>query len=174
MQQNLKMTTAARPTFDPARGGSGARERDLSAMSKQYSSRDLPSHTSLKSRERGQNDPEDIKNRDFRRELEERERAAARERESGSNKRESISSSSAIGSSSSAKKSRLEPANLDADDPIDDSDEGKMGLSKSEALKKAVKTSLNYYFDFRINFQSKLEAISMIFLPMDPESTSPR
>jgi len=124
----LKMTTAARPTFDPARGGSGARERDLSAMSKQYSSRDLPSHTSLKSRERGQNDPEELKTRDFRRELEERERAAARERESGPSKRESSSgggSSVAIGSSSLAKKSRLEPANLDADDPIDDSDDGK-------------------------------------------------
>jgi protein CWC15 len=35
------MTTAARPTFDTARGGTGTRERDLSAMSKQYSSRDL-------------------------------------------------------------------------------------------------------------------------------------
>ena len=37
----VKMTTAARPTFDTARGGSGQRERDLSALSKQYSSRDL-------------------------------------------------------------------------------------------------------------------------------------
>ena len=35
------MTTAARPTFDTARGGQGQRERDLSAISKQYSSRDL-------------------------------------------------------------------------------------------------------------------------------------
>ena len=121
------MTTAARPTFDTARGGTGARERDLSAMSKQYSARDLPSHTSLKSRERGQNEPEELKARDFRRELEERERAAARERDSGPSKRETSSGGSnlAIGSSSSAKKSRLEPANLDADDPIDDSDEGK-------------------------------------------------
>ncbi len=44
------MTTAARPTFEPARGGSGKGEGDLSAMSKQYSSRDLPSHTRLKYR----------------------------------------------------------------------------------------------------------------------------
>ena len=35
------MTTAARPTFDAARGGTAKGERDLSAMSKQYSSRDL-------------------------------------------------------------------------------------------------------------------------------------
>ncbi|XP_006823936.1 protein CWC15 homolog [Saccoglossus kowalevskii] len=42
------MTTAARPTFEPARGGRGKGEGDLSALSKQYSSRDLPSHTKLK------------------------------------------------------------------------------------------------------------------------------
>lgn len=45
-----KMTTAARPTFEPARGGKGKGEGDLSALSKQYSSRDLPSHTKLKYR----------------------------------------------------------------------------------------------------------------------------
>jgi protein CWC15 len=47
-----------------------------------------PSHTSLKSRDRGQNNPDDLTGRDFRRELEERERAAVRDRESGPNKRE--------------------------------------------------------------------------------------
>lgn len=46
------MTTAARPTFEPARGGTGKGENDLSALSKQYSSRDLPSHTKLKYRYR--------------------------------------------------------------------------------------------------------------------------
>ena len=44
------MTTAARPTWDTAKGGTGKRERDLSAMSNQYSARDLASHTKLKSR----------------------------------------------------------------------------------------------------------------------------
>jgi len=44
------MTTAAKPTYDPARGGTGKGENDLSAMSKQYSSRDLPAHTKLKYR----------------------------------------------------------------------------------------------------------------------------
>ena len=47
------MTTAARPTFAPARGGKGKGEGgDLSALSKQYSSRDLPAHTKLKYRYR--------------------------------------------------------------------------------------------------------------------------
>ena len=44
------MTTAARPTFEPARGGRGKGEGDLSALSRQYSSRDMPSHTKLKYR----------------------------------------------------------------------------------------------------------------------------
>ena len=46
----VAMTTAARPTFEPARGGTGRGEGDLSALSKQYSSRDLPGHTKLKYR----------------------------------------------------------------------------------------------------------------------------
>jgi protein CWC15 len=47
------MTTAARPTFEPARGGQGKGEgglSDLSALSKHYSSRDLPGQLKLKSR----------------------------------------------------------------------------------------------------------------------------
>ena len=74
------MTTAARPTFEPARGGRGKGEGDLSQLSKQYSSRDLPSHTKIKYRQTTQDAPEEVRNRDFRRELEERERAAAREK----------------------------------------------------------------------------------------------
>jgi Cwf15/Cwc15 cell cycle control protein len=54
------------------------RERDLSAMSKQYSSRDLPSHTALKSREKGQGTVDELREKDFRRELEEREKLASR------------------------------------------------------------------------------------------------
>ncbi len=48
------MTTAARPTFEPARGGRGKGEGDLSALSKQYSSRDLPGHTKIKYRSANQ------------------------------------------------------------------------------------------------------------------------
>ena len=87
------MTTAARPTFDPARGGRGKGENDLSALSKQYSSRDMPSHTKLKyrcvclsvrpsvfiisvftNRESGQNTSDDLRGRDLRQELEDKER----------------------------------------------------------------------------------------------------
>jgi len=111
------MTTAARPTFEPARGGRGKGEGDLSALSKQYSSRDLPSHNKLKSRQPGQDTIDELRSRDFRRELEERERQAARERA-----KERGSRSSGLESS---KRPRLEqlPTNLDADDPVDDDDD---------------------------------------------------
>ncbi|XP_023221852.1 spliceosome-associated protein CWC15 homolog [Centruroides vittatus] len=111
------MTTAARPTFEPARGGGGRGEKDLSALSKQYSSRDLPGHTKLKYRQPGQGTVDELKNKDFRRELEDRERVASHEREGKRTSRDSTSSSN--------KKPRLElpPTNLDADDPLDEEDE---------------------------------------------------
>ncbi|MGH0172499.1 UNVERIFIED_CONTAM: hypothetical protein FKN15_063848 [Acipenser sinensis] len=116
------MTTAARPTFEPARGGRGKGEGDLSALSKQYSSRDLPSHTKIKYRQPTQDAPEEIRTRDFRRELEERERVAVREKTRDRPAREHTTSSS----SSSSKRPRLDQipaANLDADDPLTDDDE---------------------------------------------------
>ncbi|KAI6652724.1 hypothetical protein LOD99_4110 [Oopsacas minuta] len=64
------MTTAARPTFEPARGGRGKGENDLSAISKQYSSRDMPAQLKLKTRQPGQDTQEEIMGRDLRKELE--------------------------------------------------------------------------------------------------------
>ncbi|VDN07051.1 unnamed protein product [Thelazia callipaeda] len=76
------MTTAHRPTFEPARGGSGRNEGDLSKLSQQYSSKDMPSHTKLKYRQKGQGHSDDIRSKDLRRELEEKEKAVGRERRS--------------------------------------------------------------------------------------------
>jgi len=106
------MTTAARPTWDTAKGGRGKGEGDLSALSKQYSSRDLPSHMKAKYRQEGQGTTDEHKGRDFRRELEERERSTKEKRDRGRD--------------SGSKRPRLEQipaANLDADDPIDDDEE---------------------------------------------------
>lgn len=123
------MTTAARPTFEPARGGRSKGEGDLSALSKQYSSRDMPSHTKLKYRQSGQGTSEDLKSRDFRRELEDKEHQSRvkRDREP---KARSFTEAPALSSSTSSsggntKKPRLEqaPASVDADDPEDEDDE---------------------------------------------------
>ncbi|XP_021936002.1 protein CWC15 homolog isoform X2 [Zootermopsis nevadensis] len=105
------MTTAARPTFEPARGGQGRGEKDLSAISKQYSSRDLPSHNKLKYREHGQGTTEELRSRDFRKDLEDREKekTGARDRrmpEAVSHKRPKLD--------------QVPAASLDADDPLDE------------------------------------------------------
>jgi len=116
------MTTAARPTFEPARGGTGKGEGDLSALSKQYSSRDLPAHTELKYRKKGQNTTDEVRSRDFRRELEDRERSAKEKRDRG---RES-------GSSKKARLEHISSSNLDADDPVDDDDEDESDSDDSD------------------------------------------
>jgi len=121
------MTTAARPTYAPARGGTGKGEGDLSVLSKQYSSRDLPSHTKLKLRQTGQDSVEEVRSRDFRKELEDRERHSFREK----NKEKS----SKLYGESSSKKSRIEmlsASNLDVDDPIDDADDNDLDDSDDE------------------------------------------
>ncbi|XP_032814232.1 spliceosome-associated protein CWC15 homolog [Petromyzon marinus] len=115
------MTTAARPTFEPARGGRGKGEGsgDLSALSKQYSSRDLPGHTKIKYRQSTQDNVDEVRGRDFRRELEERERVTGRDRSRAP--REHITSSS---SSKRPRIDQIPAANIDADDPIEsDEDE---------------------------------------------------
>jgi len=130
------MTTAARPTFEPARGGRGKGEGDLSAMSKQYSARDLPAHTKLKHRQSGQGTQDETRDRDFRKELEDRERVAREKKSAPSHHDHSASSREASATPvpslpasgpSSSKRPRIEggvtTANLDADDPVDDEDE---------------------------------------------------
>lgn len=70
------MTTAARPASEPAKGGGGRGEGDLSQLSKQYSGK----NTKIKHRQATQDAPEEVRNCDFRRELEERARAATGEK----------------------------------------------------------------------------------------------
>lgn len=89
-------------------------EKDLSALSKQYSSRDLPGHTKLKYREQGQGNSDELRSRDFRDELERRERDGKSGPKPVSAARRAIEASS---SSTSSKRQKLESANLDADDP---------------------------------------------------------
>jgi protein CWC15 len=113
------MTTAARPTWDTAKGGGGRGEKSLGALSKQYSSRDLPSHLKLKYRQSGQNTSDDLKNKDFKRDLEDRERVAAQEREV----KRGRSSQSSSGLASKKLRPEAITANIDADDRDEDVEE---------------------------------------------------
>ncbi|XP_060517589.1 protein CWC15 homolog [Cylas formicarius] len=136
------MTTAARPTFEPARGGTGRNEKDLSAISRQYSSRDLPSHTKLKYREPFQGTQEENRSRDFRKELDERERE----------KRPATRSNE---HSKRVKLDQVPAASLDADDPLDHDDDS--DTSEDEDDTEALLAELNKIKKERALEQTKKE-----------------
>ncbi|KAH7545423.1 uncharacterized protein LOC107416386 [Ziziphus jujuba] len=68
------MTTAARPTWAPAKGGNEQGGTRIFGPSQKYSSRDLAAHTTLKPRKEGQDTQDELQKRNLRDELEERER----------------------------------------------------------------------------------------------------
>ncbi|GBP90488.1 Protein CWC15 homolog A [Eumeta japonica] len=154
------MTTAARPTFDPARGGQGRGEKDLSAISRQYSSRDLPGHTKLKYREQGQGTTDELRVRDFRKELDDREKdskaPAARRQTEPVAKRPKLD--------------QVPAASLDADDPLegdssdsDDSDDDTAALlaelnkiKKERAIEQAKKEAEKRQEEERIRMENIL------------------
>ncbi|KAF8031743.1 hypothetical protein BT93_D0837 [Corymbia citriodora subsp. variegata] len=68
------MTTAARPTWAPAKGGNEQGGTRIFGPSQKYSSRDLAAHTNLKPRRDGQDTQEELQKRNLREELEDRER----------------------------------------------------------------------------------------------------
>jgi len=70
-----KMTTSHKPTFHPAVGSAHVGGYRRIAPSTGFSVRDLAAHTKLKFRQTGQNAPEDVHQRDLKRELEDRERS---------------------------------------------------------------------------------------------------
>uniref|UniRef100_A0A0D3BB29 Cwf15/Cwc15 cell cycle control protein n=1 Tax=Brassica oleracea var. oleracea TaxID=109376 RepID=A0A0D3BB29_BRAOL len=69
-----KMTTAARPTWAPAKGGNEQGGARIFGASQKYSSRDVAAHTTLKPRREGQHTKEEVEKKNLRDELEERER----------------------------------------------------------------------------------------------------
>eukprot|EP01121_Diplochlamys_sp_Union-15-3_P010968 TRINITY_DN3140_c0_g2_i1.p1 TRINITY_DN3140_c0_g2~~TRINITY_DN3140_c0_g2_i1.p1 ORF type:complete len:200 (-),score=70.42 TRINITY_DN3140_c0_g2_i1:84-683(-) len=75
------MTTAHKPTWNPARGNDDRGGRNI-APSQQFSSRDLPGHTKLKYRKTGQNTNEEVSKRNLREELEEKEKKHFKEKAS--------------------------------------------------------------------------------------------
>ena len=132
------MTTAARPTFEPAKGGKRKGENDRSSLSKQYSSKDLLGHTRLKYRQQGQNSVEEVRSRDLRHELQEKEKESKKKK---SREKRSFTEAPSIQSGggsaggthsgrSAHKRQKVEPPpnSIDADDvvnkeDVDDDDE---------------------------------------------------
>ena len=67
------MTTAHRPTWHTAKGGTEQGGNVLINPSRAYSSKDMPAHTSLKERSSGQGNLKEQSAIDFRKELLDRE-----------------------------------------------------------------------------------------------------
>ncbi|KAG1359326.1 protein CWC15 [Cocos nucifera] len=131
------MTTAARPTWAPAKGGQEQGGTRIFGPSQKYSSRDLASHTSLKPRKEGQDTQEELQKRNLREELEERERKhfTSKDKSYAGSKREA--------------EDRIVPRNIDADDSDvevksddesddddDDEDDTEALLAELERIKK--------------------------------------
>lgn len=116
----LQQTTAARPTFDPARGN------DSKAPSFQYSARDIASHTKLKFRQPGQGTVDEIGDREqLLEELKRAEREYYEEKEGGASSTRLIKQDQEPNAEKQklmAEAERL--AKLDKDDSDQESDSG--------------------------------------------------
>ncbi|KAG1360843.1 protein CWC15 [Cocos nucifera] len=134
------MTTAARPTWAPAKGGNEQGGTRIFGPSQKYSSRDLASHTNLKPRKEGQDTHEELQKRNLREELEEQDR----DRRKGSSTGQVL-----LEGSKREAEDRIIPRNIDADDSDveaksddvsddddDDEDDTEALLAELERIKK--------------------------------------
>jgi len=145
------MTTAHRPTYNPTRGGSEQGGNKLYIPSKMYSSKDLPSNLNLKTRRPGQGSIKDIKGRDFKKELFERENKNFKEKRG-------------LGLVSSI----YEDIDLESQD-INGTLDFTSDLPQLEAAKKKPRTEDNENILEDINKHSKIESESQLVFPQDKD-----
>lgn len=117
------MTTAARPTWAPAKGGNEQGGTRIFGPSQKYSSRDLAAHTALKPRKDGQDTQDELQKRNLREELEDRERRHFSKDKSYDDRDRRKGGQLLLEGSKREVEDRIVPRNVDADDA--DSDEAK-------------------------------------------------
>ncbi|XP_068652143.1 uncharacterized protein [Aristolochia californica] len=143
------MTTAARPTWAPAKGGNEQGGTRIFGPSQKYSSRDLAAHTQLKPRKDGQDTQEELRKRNLRQELEERERKYFSSKEDRDRRKGASSGHYLLEGPKKDTEDRLVPRTLDADDSDvdvrsddesddedDDDDETAALMAELERMKK--------------------------------------
>ncbi|GAA0145372.1 hypothetical protein Leryth_010151 [Lithospermum erythrorhizon] len=145
------MTTAARPTWAPAKGGNEQGGTRIFGPSQKYSSRDIAAHTTLKPRKEGQDTQEEIQKRNLREELEDRERRHFPKDKSFSEDRDRRKGSQLFLEGSKRElEDRIVPRSIDADDADvgsksdddseddddDDEDDTEALLAELEMIKK--------------------------------------
>ncbi|KAK1386259.1 Pre-mRNA-splicing factor Cwf15/Cwc [Heracleum sosnowskyi] len=127
------MTTAARPTWAPAKGGNEQGGTRIFGPSQKYSSRDIASHTTLKPRKDGQDTQEELQKRNLRDELDERERRHLSSREDKDRRKGGhLLLEGEIGDSDDD----AEIKGDDEDEDDDDEDDTKALLAELEQIKK--------------------------------------
>lgn len=112
------MTTAARPTWAPAKGGDEQGGTRIFGPSQKYSSRDLAAHTHLKPRREGQDTQDELQKRDLRDELEDRERRhfSSKDKSYGEDRDRRKGSHLFLEGSKREAEDRIVPRSADADD----------------------------------------------------------
>lgn len=112
------MTTAARPTWAPAKGGNEQGGTRIFGPSQKYSSRDLAAHTALKPRREGQDTQDELQKRNLRDELEDRERRhfSSKDRSYGEDRDRRKGGHLLLEGSKRDAEDRIVPRNADADD----------------------------------------------------------
>ncbi|CAO2821778.1 unnamed protein product [Amaranthus hypochondriacus] len=112
------MTTAARPTWAPAKGGNEQGGTRIFGPSQKYSSRDLAAHTNLKPRKDGQDTQEELQKRNLRDELEQRERRhfSSKDKSYGEDRDRRKGSHLLLEGSRREAEDRIIPKSVDADD----------------------------------------------------------
>ena len=140
------MTTAARPTWAPAKGGHEQGGTRIFGPSQKFSSRDLAAHTTLKTRKEGQDTHEELRKRNLREELEEREHRHFSSKDRGyvddRDRRKGASTGSLyLEGTKRDVEDKLAPRNIDADDSdvdvksdSDESDDDDDGEDDTAAL----------------------------------------
>uniref|UniRef100_A0A0E0L6U3 Uncharacterized protein n=1 Tax=Oryza punctata TaxID=4537 RepID=A0A0E0L6U3_ORYPU len=130
------MTTAARPTWAPAKGGNEQGGTRIFGPSQKYSSRDLAAHTTLKPRKEGQHTQEELQKRNLRDELEERERKhySSKDKSYAGSRREA--EDKIVPREIDADDSDVEPRSDDESDEDDDDDDTEALMAELERIKK--------------------------------------
>ncbi|CAL5359494.1 unnamed protein product [Camellia sinensis] len=152
------MTTTARPTWAPAKGGNEQGGIRIFGPSQKYSSRGIASHTTLKPRKDGQDTKEELQKRNLRDELEERERRHFSLKDKSYNDRDRRKGGHLLleGTRRDAE-DRLIPRSVDADDADvelkssdgsdddeDDEDDTEALLLELEQIKKELANLLSF------------------------------
>ncbi|XP_006346112.1 protein CWC15 homolog [Solanum tuberosum] len=114
------MTTAARPTWAPAKGGNEQGGTRIFGPSQKYSSRDIAAHTTLKPRKEGQDTQDELHKRNLREELEDRERRHFSSKDNSYEDRDCRKSGQLLLDGAKREiEDRIVPRSADADDDAD-------------------------------------------------------